>query len=456
MLVDVPKEALEIIKRLNDNGYEAYVVGGCVRDSVLGKTPSDWDICTSASADAVICLFADHKVLTLGIKYGTVTVFKVDDTYEVSTFRTSDYADNQFDNRLYTDLSLRDFTINAMAYDSNNDTIIDPFGGLEDLERKTIRCVGNDLRRLNEDHLRKLRALRFASELAFDIEEQTADFIHKHAEDILLTSAKRITAEISKLLLGKNCINVLCEFSDVIATILPELKPCIGFNQNNPYHCYDVYEHIVHAVGIYEPKFNHCNSDEDVNEIRENDLIIKYALLFHDIGKPMCYTEDSRGGHFYGHSEYSVELTKQALKHLRLRDDVQKDIIQLVKIHDDKIQATKKSIRKWISKIGKKQFERYIEVHRADVLAHSKIALETSWGKFEQLYSVYQEVIEENSCMSINKLAVNGRDLMNIGMKQGKEIGITLNKLLDAVINEEVENTKEQLIEFTLNHLVKN
>ena len=457
MHINIPDGASAIIERLNDNGYEAYIVGGCVRDSILGKKPSDWDICTSASAETIMEMFSDHKLFTLGIKYGTVTVFKVDDTYEVSTFRSSEdfLKQNIPDNigiseGLYMDLALRDFTINAMAYDAHKETIIDPFAGLKDLEQEMIRCVGNDVKRLNEDPLRILRALRFASELGFEIEDETALAVHKNAAELLKPSPKRITVEMSKLLLGKNCTRILCDYSDVIATILPELAPCIGFNQNNPYHCYDVYEHIAHAVGIYTPVWNSLLTDEDAEKVRKNDLVIKYALLFHDIGKPMCYTEDEKGGHFYGHPEFSTQLTKETLKHLRLREDMRRDIIQLVEIHDVSIPPTKKAIRKWISKIGKTQFERYLNLHRADVLAHSELALETSWGKYEQFYKLYEEIIAENSCMSISKLAVNGKDLIGIGMKQGKEIGEMLNALLDAVINEEVPNSREQLLAFAL------
>lgn len=444
MYIQVPEGALSIIQKLQSSGYEAYIVGGCVRDSVLGRNPKDWDICTSAIPDEVIKLFNDIEVIPTGIKHGTVTLIEKDGNYEVTTFRIDgEYKDHRrpesvsFTSSLYKDLARRDFTINAMAYDPIKNKFVDPFNGRTDIQRKLIRCVGDPDKRFSEDALRILRGVRFASELGFDIDETTAISIHKNVMDLLKIASERVTTELSKLLIGQSCTKALCEYKDVIAVILPEMSSCIGFDQHNRYHCYDVYDHIAHAVGNYNG----------------NDIITKYALLFHDIGKPMCYTEDERGGHFYGHGKYSVELTKSALTHLRLPADHQKKILELVKIHDADIPLKKKAIRKWISKVGEEQFKRYLDLHRADVLAHSTLALKTSWGKYEAFYSLYREILAEESCMSLKKLAVNGYDIIKLGIKEGRQIGKILNYLLDAVIAEEVENKYDDLLQYAMRYI---
>lgn len=291
--ISIPKGARAVLLNLRYENHEAYVVGGCVRDSLLGKEPKDWDICTSATPDEVKELMHRRGIKTIdtGLQHGTVTVdMGTVGKYEVTTFRIDgNYTDGrhpdyvEFTESIYKDLSRRDFTINAMAYNSAG--LIDPFHGRDDLQAGIIRCVGNPDERFEEDALRILRALRFAATYGFSIEEQTAAAIHKDAWMLKRIAAERINGELCKMLLGDGILNVLLNFSDVIATIIPEMEPCIGFEQNNKYHQYTVYEHIAHAVANY----------------KGTDVSVKVALLLHDIGKPQCYTEDENGGHFHGH-----------------------------------------------------------------------------------------------------------------------------------------------------------
>lgn len=306
--INIPSGAASILDNLHAAKQEAYVVGGCVRDSLLGREPNDWDICTSASPEAVKKLFSDHDVIDTGIKHGTVTVLEDGAAYEVTTFRKDgNYSDGrhpdsvEFVSNVLEDLARRDFTINAMAY-SVEDGLVDPYGGLRDLERKVISsCVGSPDERFTEDGLRLLRAIRFAANYGFIIADQTADSIHRNVALLKNVSVERITSELCKTLLGDGVLQVLLDYKDVFCAIVPELEPCVGFEQNNKFHQYTVYDHIAHAVAGYTGK----------------DTTIKIALLLHDIGKPLCYTEDENGGHFYGHAPICAEIAEGVLRRMR-------------------------------------------------------------------------------------------------------------------------------------------
>ena len=434
-----PAGAVEIISRLRGGGYEAYIVGGFVGDSLRGREPKDWDITTSARPEAVTELFADRTVVPTGIKHGTVTVLEADGAYEVTTFRIDgQYLDHRrprsvtFSTSIADDLARRDFTSNAMAYDILAGRLVDPFGGLEDIRARRIVCVRDPEERLSEDALRILRGMRFASELGFEIEERTARAIHERAPDLLKIAAERITSELTKLLLGQDCTRVLCEYKDVIALIIPELAPCIGFDQRSRWHCYDVYDHNAHAVGYY----------------RGGDAVTKYALLLHDMGKPRCFTLDEKGGHFIGHGAVGAELAGAALARLRLPAETCRRIRELVRYHDINVPPTKKGVRRWVSRLGQEQFSRYLEVHRADILAHSETAISAHWDQDSALREIFEELLAEEGAMSLQKLDVRGDDLISAGVPRGPEVGKLLGELLDLVIDEKLPNRRQALLEY--------
>lgn len=438
--IKVPKGAKAIVMALRYDHHDAYVVGGCVRDSLLGIEPKDWDICTSATPSEILYSFRDKKVIETGIKHGTVTVVMDDGQYEVTTFRVDgDYSDNRhpdsvkFVESIYEDLSRRDFTINAMAYNSAG--LIDPFHGREDLERGVISCVGDPDARFEEDALRILRAMRFASVYGFTIDEKTSMSIHKNKDRLLNIAAERIQTELCKMLCGKGVLNVLLEYCDVMATIIPELKPCVGFNQNNKFHEYTVYDHIAHAVANYDA----------------TDVVVKVSLLLHDIGKPCCYTEDQNGGHFYGHGTFSHDLAESVLTRLRFDNKTKHDILELVLYHDAIIEPTPKTIRRWLNKVGEKQFMRLLDIRMADILAHRKDTQESRIEKCNAIGMLASEIIEQNQCFKMKDLAIDGHDVMNLrGIKEGKEVGCILNEILDAVIAGTLENNRAELIEYLI------
>lgn len=433
--IKLPIEATNIIERLNEHGYEAYVVGGCVRDSILGRTPNDWDICTSALPDKVIEIFTDYEVIPTGLKHGTVTVVIDHVPFEITTFRIDgDYSDNrrpdkvEFTTDIVKDLSRRDFTINAMAYNPKTG-LVDPFNGAKDIKSKIIRCVGNADDRFNEDALRVMRALRFASVYGFVIADDTSIAIHCNAELLNNIAVERINTELCKLLCGKGVLNILLNYSDVISTIIPELKSCIGFNQNNRYHQYTIYDHIAHAVSNYTG----------------SDIIVKVALLLHDIGKPLCYTEDENGGHFYGHSVPSSNIAEAIVKRLKFDNYTQKNVIELVLYHDAVIEPTVKCVKRWLNKIGEQQLLRLLDVKMADILAHTAGTQKSRLEQYDAVRSIIENVISSEQCFKLKDLAVNGNDLMALGIPQGRQLGDILNWLLNMVINGEANN-KETLL----------
>ena len=432
MNIIIPKDVEKIIERLNSAGYEAYVVGGCVRDSIMEKTPHDWDICTSATPEVVKSLFS--HTTDYGMKHGTITVFADKEGYEITTFRAeTDYSDHrhpdtvEFVADLKSDLSRRDFTINALAY-NNESQLIDMFNGLDDIRNQMIRCVGNADERFKEDALRILRALRFAATLGFDIEDKTSEAIHYNVHLLKYIAEERKRDELMKLLGGNYTTKILLEYSDVIAEVIPEIQLCIGFNQNNRYHCYDVYEHMVHAV--------------------ENGItpIEKFALLIHDIGKPHCYTEDKNGGHFYGHPAISEEIAKDVVDHLKFDNDSKKAVLELVKYHDIEIPVTKKSVLKLLNRLGEERALQLMDIKLADILAHApgtQGALIEKWKIFNRLLG---EVLVEGNCFSRKNLAVNGNDIKALGVSEGPEMGRIIQTLMGEVMSEQLANEKEVLL----------
>jgi len=437
MDIDFPIGVREILNILNNNGYEAFVVGGCVRDRMLNKYPHDWDICTSAKPFEVIDCFKGYRVIEIGLRHGTVTVLASHIPYEITTYRIDgDYSDNrrpdsvEFTSDIKEDLSRRDFTINAMAYNPE-DGLIDPFNGIQDIEAKLIRCVGNANHRFQEDALRILRAIRFSVKLGFEIGNETYAAMLENKSRMRNVSVERINAELSKTLVAdKPVLECFNRCRDIIAEFIPEFIPCFDFDQNNPYHDSDVYNHILRAVDSYHG----------------NDLIVKLSLLFHDIGKPDCYSEDEHGGHFIGHGIVSSKKANEILKRLRFDNETIKSVTELVLYHDSIIAPNNKTIKRWLNKIGEVQLGRLIDIRTSDILAQADIDRSDRIENQNELWKLFDVIIKEEQCFSLKDLSVDGNDLIKIGYKQGAELGSALQRLLSSVIANEIENNKEDLL----------
>ena len=439
--IQIPHGANSIIQDLRKAGFDAYVVGGCVRDSLLDLEPKDWDICTSATPLEMKAFFAERNIKTIdtGLQHGTITVNLGDsEQYEVTTFRIDGiYSDSrhpdsvEFVKNIELDLARRDFTVNAMAYDGER--IIDPFHGQDDLNRRIISCVGNPDDRFGEDALRILRAMRFASTYGFAIEEKTSQAIHRNKEKLLNIAAERIQTELCKMLCGRGVLRILLEYSDVISVIIPEMSPCIGFDQNNKYHEYTVYDHICHAV-------ENCGL---------TDIVIKLSLFLHDIGKPCCYTTDESGGHFYGHGVYSRDLAEKVLDRLRFDNKTKHDVLELVLFHDTVIEPTPKTVRRWLNKIGELQFSRLVEIRMADILAHKEGTQQSRIERCVSLAAIACEIVEQNQCFNLKDLEISGKDVMELlNIAEGKRVGFVLNKVLDAVIDGSLKNERVHIANY--------
>ena len=438
--IKIPDNANTIINTLQNNGHSAYVVGGCVRDSLMGRIPHDWDICTSATPEQMLEIFKDFRVIETGLKHGTVTIVINGEQYECTTYRIDGkYSDNRrpdnvtFTNDLVEDLKRRDFTINAMAY-NDIEGLIDPFGGTEDINENTIQCVGSAKDRFGEDSLRILRAIRFASQLDFTIELNTDWQIHQQYKSLKNISVERINSEFCKIVNSDNfCVELLL-YKDVFALFIPELKDMFDFPQKNPHHDYDVFGHTVHAV-------ENCNSD---------DLTVRLAVFFHDFGKPHSYQDGDDGiRHFKGHGRVSADMTDVIMKRLKFDNETRNNVVQLVYYHDATFEVGKKYVKRWLNKLGEKQFRRLLDVRRADIKGQKVVCSTDKKDKIEKLdiiEKLIDEVIQENQCFTLKDLAVNGNDLIQIGYNPDKQLGEALNILLNGVINEEFENKKDSLL----------
>lgn len=435
MKLDIPFPVQEILHRFNIAGYEASVVGGCVRDSLLGLSPKDWDITTSARPEEVKLALSDLRLLETGLKHGTVTAISGGMAVEITTYRIDGtYSDNRrpdsvyFTGSLTDDLSRRDFTINAMAYSEQNG-LIDCFGGQEDLRQKILRCVGDPDRRFEEDALRILRGLRFCAVLGFHPDEKTAQSMNTHRELLDHIAKERISAELVKLLCGQNAAQILREFPLVIGQILPEILPMIGFEQHNPHHIYDVWEHTLHAL-----------------DATPADPVLRLAILLHDSGKPHTFTSDKKGvGHFYGHGAVSVQLAEQALHRLRLDGKTIRRVSTLVRIHDMPLQPCAAWIRRRLNRMGEEDFRALLEIKRADSLAQNP-AYRDRLDQIDAVRPILEQILSERQCFSLKDLNVSGNDLIALGVPPGPKVGALLTRLLDAVINGKIPNEKEALL----------
>lgn len=435
MTMDMPKNVDTAINLLQSAGFEAYAVGGCVRDSLLGKTPNDWDITTSAKPEDMKSVFADFHCIDTGIKHGTVTVVIDGEPLEITTFRLDgEYEDNRhpksvtFTSNLGADLGRRDFTVNAMAYSKMTGTV-DLFGGQNDLKNKIIRCVGDPDRRFNEDALRILRALRFASALDFEIEEKTAQSLLKNCALLGNISEERIAKELLKLVCGKGAKRILTDFAPVLFEILPELQPMYKNSHDNPHHCYDIYEHTLIAVESIDP-----------------EPTLRFAMLLHDCGKPAVKKFDENGvAHFYGHQRISAEISAQILARLKVSNKFRDEILFLVSNHDRwELYENTEKMPRYLSKFGLDGVLKLLKVMRADVLAQSP-EYRYRLDQIADAEEIAKNLAVQKPCLSLRELQINGRTLMDIGIPQGRKLGAVLAQLLDEVIDGVTKNTQEAL-----------
>lgn len=436
MKLQIPSHAEVIIRTLEKNGHEAYVVGGCVRDLLLGRNPDDWDITTSARPEQVKALF--RRTVDTGLKHGTVTVLMDKESYEVTTYRIDgEYEDGRhprdvtFTSSLEEDLKRRDFTINAMAYNPSAG-LVDLFQGCQDMAEKRIRCVGDPVERFTEDALRIMRAVRFSAQLGFEIEEKTREALRVMSPNLRHVSAERIRTELVKLLLSPNP-DFLREAYETGITreFLPEFDVCMVTEQNTPHHCFTVGEHILHSLTLVRA-----------------DKILRLTMLLHDIGKPVVKRTDENGrDHFKTHGPKSEEMSYEILRRLKLDNDTIRKVCTLIKWHDYRPAPEPVSVRRAINKIGEELFPLYLEVQRADTLAQSTYRREEKLERLQGVCRCYDRIQEEKQCVSLKTLAVSGRDLIKAGYRPGPEIGALLSQMLEHVLEFPEDNTEEILME---------
>lgn len=437
--IAIPQAAREILNTLHQAGYEAYIVGGCVRDALLKRQPDDWDITTNADPITIKQLFS-HTVDT-GLQHGTVTVLKNKTGYEVTTYRVDGaYKDHRrpdkvtFTSDLKEDMLRRDFTINAMAY-NEEEGLVDHFHGQEDLKRGIIRCVGEAAKRFDEDALRVLRALRFAAQLDFQIEEATLEAMKEKAVYLKEISAERIRVELTKLLCSEHpeCLLTIGYPVGITALLLPWFDDMLNTPQENPHHCYDVGRHTMKAV---------CQVD--------NSVVLRFAALLHDVGKPKCKTVDAAGvAHFYEHGRVGAKMAGQILRELKFDNDTIRRVRELVYWHDYNWgnEVSRRLVRRAASKIGVDYMKDLFALHRADVLAQSQFLQIEKLQLLDAIKICYSEIEEEQDCITIKQLAIGGQELIAAGMKPGREIGDMLQYLLEQVIEQPEWNTRDKLLE---------
>lgn len=449
ILIEIPEHAENIIKKLQKNGFSAYVVGGCVRDTMQGKQPHDWDICTSALPDDVMRIFADEKVIPTGLKHGTLTLvtgggadrspYREDrdsyESFEITTFRSEGgYSDGRhpdnvsFVDDINDDLSRRDFTVNAMAY-SPGVGLADPFGGRDDLKAGILRCVGDPDERFREDALRILRALRFMSEKSLDPEPETEAAIRRDYRLLSLVSQERITEEFIKFMCGERAAALLDDYREVFCFIIPELEPMIGFDQRSPYHNRDVWHHTLCAV-------------EDIPAMP----VFRLTMLFHDIAKPVvCVIDDNGRGRFQGHPAKGAEMAGVILRRMKLPKKMIEHIVTLIKYHDLKIRQERADVRRWLGRLGRQIFDELMYVRHADASGKYEKYLGEAESKNAALASLRDDIIASGDCTDLRSLAVNGADVAAAGMS-GEAIGSALNALLEAVITDRIPNERKALL----------
>ena len=437
----LPEGAEFVLRRLHEAGYQGYVVGGCVRDTLLGKAPKDWDVCTNALPHEMQRVFADCHVIETGLQHGTLTVMYRHEPFEVTTFRVDgEYTDHRHPDEVIfvadvrEDLSRRDFTVNAMAW-SEETGVVDAFGGQEDLERRLIRCVGEPEKRFGEDALRIMRALRFASVYGFAIDPATDAAIHALKDTLKDVAAERIRVELQKLLCG-GAGEILRAYRDVIFTIFPALAAMDGFDQRTHHHLWDVWEHTVRAVEAVPPTET-----------------LRLAMLLHDCGKPGCFTVDEDGqGHAYGHEERSVRLAEEMLAALKMDNATRDRVLQLIACHGWPVTPDRRLLKRRLNQLGEEALRQLIEVKRADALATgTKDPAAVELHRTETLAAL-EALLAQKPCVTLKDMAVNGRDMMALGAK-GRVVGETLQWLLEQLLDDALPNDREALLSAARAHL---
>lgn len=437
--MQIPEHVSWIIHRLQQAGYEAYAVGGCVRDSLLGRKPEDWDITTSAKPEQVKALFL--RTIDTGILHGTVTIMMDKTGYEVTTYRVDgEYEDGRhpkhvtFTASLIEDLKRRDFTINAMAY-NEEEGIIDAFDGKGDLEKGLIRCVGVAEERFTEDALRMMRAVRFAGQLGFAIEKETENAIVKLASNLKKISAERVQTELVKLLISAHPQRLRTMYeTGITAVVLPEFDKMMETEQKNPHHCYSVGEHTIRAM-----------------EMVEGDKVLRLTMLLHDVSKPECRTADEEGiDHFHGHPVKGADKAKEILRRLKFDNATIQKVCALVRYHDENPPLQENAVRRAIVRTGREQYPAIFEVKRADIKAQSTYKQQEKLAYVDAYEKIYQEILKKEQCLAIADLAVNGKDLIALGVKSGPALGKILKELFEVVLEEPEKNTRETLLAIAL------
>lgn len=433
--MNIPKGPRAILHALTERHHEAFVVGGCVRDTLLGRIPGDWDICTSALPEEVQSIFP--KTVATGIAHGTVTVLLEGVGYEVTTFRSDGaYANHRkpeqvtFVSSLEEDLLRRDFTVNAMAMDKTG-KLYDPYGGQKDLARKLLRAVGDPDRRFEEDALRILRGLRFGAQLGFSLEEETARAMERRAELLNSISGERVYQELCKLIMGPYRKQILLNYPHILAVVLPEIKAAVGFSQHNPHHHLSVWEHTVETV-----------------EAAPEDLMVRWAMLLHDLGKPETFSLDEKGvGHFYDHAEKSAVMAEDIFRRFHSDNLTRQRVGKLVAHHGDMLPRSKKTMRRMLSKWTEEELTQLLAVKRADVMGLHPDFRQEALASLRESEQLLRQTLEEQPCVSVKALAISGAELLALGAEKGPRVGALLQSLLEDVMEERTENTRQALLD---------
>ena len=445
--INLPDDVQEIMSVIKEYGAKNYVVGGCVRDSILGREPHDWDICTSMLPGKLLVEFEEkgYRVIPTGLQHGTITVHLNGSNYEITIFRRDGkYSDGrhpdtvEFTSDLIYDLERRDFTINAMAYNPE-EGLVDPFNGCRDIQNRIIRCVGNPDDRFQEDGLRILRALRFSCQLNFVIDETTGRAMLDNKELISNVSMERINTEFIKIINAEYVFSFpFYSYNKIISQFIPEVVPMVSFDQHNPYHYLDVFAHSCQVLTI-------CR-------IYNADLITKLAAFFHDIGKPHCYQDDKNGiRHFKGHGKISADMTDAIMRRLKFDNDTRDKVVQLVYFHDASFEIGKKYVRRWLNKIGVDQFKRLLVLRRADIMGQSELNRDERLQKLDAVKVCLEEVLAEKPAFSIRDLEIDGKDVMKyMLMDECPEVGYWLKHILKQVIDGHLQNNREDLIYYMI------
>lgn len=438
--IAIPPAARRVLDALAQAGFEGFVVGGCVRDALMGRTPNDWDITTDALPHQVrsACEAAGFAVFDTGVEHGTVTVHVDHEPFEVTTYRADgSYSDGRhpdsvsFLRDVEGDLMRRDFTVNALAYNDQRG-LVDICGGLADIERRVLRCVGDPHQRFAEDGLRIIRGMRFASTLGFAIEDATAYATHEDRELLLPVAMERISTEFLKLICGRGAVKVLLAYRDVVAVFLPQLAAEFDFDQRNPYHVYDVWEHSVRSCGVIEP-----------------GPVLRLSALLHDVGKPSTFfTDDAGRGHFYGHAQAGAPIADEICRKLKLSNAMRKEVVTLVEHHDRDLPQTPKSMRRMIAALGADTCRKLYKLFAADKLTHSGLNQVENMQSLEQSEQLFEEMLAQMDAFSERDLAIDGRDLIAMGFEKGPILGKLKREMFSKVVDEELSNTREALIEY--------